>query len=1842
MLIRSIKWLIAVTLIVTIQSCGDSGKDDFSSARSLYVDYISSYTSGIISRTDDIKIKFAKAIDGIEPGQEAAGLLKTSPSIDGSAIWEDNRTLVFTPGSPLTSSTKYEATLALSQVISDVPADRKDFKFVFETLKQNYEVSVTGLELYSKTELNKMKVKGLLQTADFIENSVVESALKANQNGSSLSVIWEHIGDNIHQFTVQDVKREEDAVNIQLSVDGDGMGVDKNLSRDVEIPGLNNYKIVAVNLNRVGGSYISVQFSDPINDKQDLSGLVKFNKHYSGIRTVVELNELKIYPNSSMYGGIELIIHKDLESIAGYKLSEDYITEIQFSQSKPEVKLVDMGDGAILPNSKGLILPFEAVSLKAVEVTIVKVFEENVLQYLQVNRVGGQSQMRRVARPVAKKTIPLNRIGVTDLNQWNRYTLDLAEYFQAEPGAIYEIKIGFNKSNSIYFCADQEDEIAIDVEEEDWGAEEESSYWDYSESYYSQDYDWQERDNPCSNSYYGGRRSVSKILFASNLGIIAKKRDRGNVYAFVTNMLDTEPISGVSVNVYDYQQQVIGTGSTDGEGKVEVEVKGKPYALIAKQGDQTGYLRLDDGTSLSLSNFNVSGQRVQKGIKGFIYGERGVWRPADTVHLAFILEDKTKTLPDNHPVIMELWNPLGQMHTRKVSVQPTGDFYRFDLPTDSEDPTGNWMAKVKVGGATFTKTIKIETVKPNRLKIDLDFGKDRITALDGQIAGDLNVKWLTGATASNLRADFEVFLTKTKTSFEDYPNFSFDDISKNFYGSNQSIFSGRLNSEGYARVTANINASNNAPGALNATFKGKVFEEGGDFSIDKFTIPFYPYSTFVGVKLPEGDRRGMLLTDKDHEVRIATVDAKGNKVNRNGLRVKLYKLGWRWWWDNSYNDVSNYVNRGYSDEIQSATINSQNGEATWKLRINYPDWGRYYLQVEDPVSGHSTGKVFYIDWPGWAGKGKKELGGASMLEFAVEKGEYKVGEDIKISMPSTGGNRALISLESGSEVLQTFWVETDDETTSVSIEATADMSPNVYVNITMLQPHGQSNNDLPIRLFGIESIKVVDPGTKLEPILEMADELGPEEKFTVKVKEKTGKPMAYTLAIVDEGLLDLTKFKTPDAWSNFYRREALGIKTWDVYDDVMGAYGGTVERLLAVGGGDGEEEKDQKEANRFKPVVMYAGPFFLEGGSTGTHSFTMPQYIGSVKTMLVAAHDGAYGKADKATPVRQPLMIQATMPRVAGPGEEILLPVNVFAMNDNIASVNVKVETEGLLSPVGDAQQTVRFSGMGDEMVYFKLKVDENIGIGKVKVSASSRSLNANYDVELNVLPRNPIVTNVQEKILNGSDNWTLGYDPIGLARTNEGTIELSALPPLNIDQRLKYLIRYPHGCIEQTTSSVFAQLYIDKLTELPDGYQDRIQKNINAAINRLKSFQVSSGGFAYWPGNSEPSYWGSNYAGHFLVEAKKKGYSVPQSLLSNWINFQTQRAENWNSDEYNNNLTQAYRLYTLALAGSPSIGAMNRLREKANLDRGSKWRLALAYAIAGYTNEANQLVNAISFEVDQNDNSYRYTYGSPTRDQAMIMETLIKLDRKTDAFSILNEIAKVMGDSKRWMSTQTTAYCFIAISQYADQFPVDESLNATAKIGGTTQNISNSKFVSQMFLKEPDKKASIELKNNGNAPIYARVIRKGIPLEGNEIEDEKNIRMQVTYLDMNGNRINVNRLKQGTDFMAQVTISNPGIKGKYDEVALTQIFPSGWEIINTRLDGTDQYYKQSDAEYIDIRDDRVMHYFDIGANKSLTYKVLLNASYRGKYYLPAVSTEAMYDNEIYAHKAGKWVEVVQ
>ncbi|HMG92440.1 MAG TPA: MG2 domain-containing protein, partial [Chryseolinea sp.] len=1317
-------------------------------------EYISSFTSGTVSSGSAIRIVLSQdVLDSAAVGQETSvKLFSFSPSVGGKTVWLDRRTVEFTPANRLISGQLYEVSFALSRLV-DVPKELEAFEYSFQVIPQNFEVAISNVLPYVKTELKRQKIEGILHTADFADQSEVEKMMQAKQDGKSLQINWTHLAEGKqHAFIVEDVARKDAASLVKLAVDGKSLGISQTQDMDVDIPALGDFKITNFRVDQSSTQHVVIQFSDPLNEKQNLDGLISLTD-VGTLDFEIKDNEIRIYPPVRQTGSKTLKLEAGIKNILDYRMKEGSDMEVAFEQLNPAVRFT--AKGSILPSTDGLVLPFEAVNLKTVDVEIIKIFEKNIIQFFQVNDYEGGAELRRVGKPVLRKAVSLDNAGVTDLGKWNRFTLDLSQMIHTEPGAIYQVRIGFKQSYLAYACEGGEESGTASgmtvVGGDDWEqqGEDEFSNWDsYEDYYYGEDYDWEQRDNPCHSSYYTSNRTIKKNILASDLGMLAKRGGDGNTIIFVNDLKSTQPVSGVILELYNYQQQLIASGSSGTDGKAVIATKETPFVLLAKTGSQRGYLKLQDGESLSISNFDVAGETVSKGLKGFLYGERGVWRPGDSLFLTFILEDKLKLLPASHPVVFELQNPQGQITNRIVRSNGEHGFYKFATKTSSDAPTGNWTARVKVGGADFSQSLKIETVKPNRLKINLDFGVDKLTAGNNNVSGNLQVNWLHGAPGRNLKATFEVLLTKAETKFQRYPDFTFDDPTREFSSEATTVFEGFTDDNGHATVNATLETTGNSPGMLNAVFRGKAFEESGNFSIDRFSLPYYPYESFTGIRLPPGDKaRGMLLTDTTHTVDIVTVDADGNPVSRNNIEMSIYEVEWRWWWD-SQGDDANFMSASNARLITKGNASTTNGKGSWKFKIKYPEWGRYIVKAYDPVSGHATGKIVYIDWPGWAGRARGANQGATMLSFNSDKPTYSIGEKATVNIPGSDVGRALVSIENGSRVIQTYWVETKKGDTPFSFEITREMTPNVFVNITLIQPHAQTVNDLPTRLYGVIPVKVEDPETRLEPEISMPDVLEPGKEVVIKVSEKSKRSMTYTLALVDEGLLDLTRFKTPDAWNRFYAREALGVKTWDLYDAVIGAYGSRIERLLAIGG-DAElaaSKEDDSKANRFKPVVKFLGPFTLNGGTT-EHRFVMPQYIGSVKTMVVAGFEGAYGKVDKATPVRKPLMVLATLPRVLGPEEKLKLPVTLFTMEKNIKNVKVEVKASGLLQAMTPSQ-TVVMTG-ADMTVDFDLAVKSGIGVGKIEVTGSSGSYSATDVIEIEIRNPNPPVSKVQEYILD-------------------------------------------------------------------------------------------------------------------------------------------------------------------------------------------------------------------------------------------------------------------------------------------------------------------------------------------------------------------------------------------------------------------------------------------------------------------------------------------------------------
>jgi uncharacterized protein YfaS (alpha-2-macroglobulin family) len=1812
--------------------------------------YVSAFTSGDVSKGKSIKVVLTKPIDTLKFKLGEAlpeDLFDLSPSINGVAKYSGPYTIEFTPEEWFKSGVKYDVAFDLKSIL-EVPEGFEEFRFDFKTFIMDCNVFLKGFDKNSTYE--KVNIAGEVVFTDVIDTSALKKLIKI-EGVEKPQIHWKKLNEVSYEFTLENCKRGDDEYKIDFKFKGKVLGIDKEDNKSFVIPALGDFKITDVNVDNGIEQSITLNFSDPVSNKQKLNSFFRM-EGIAKLKSVVIGNSVKLYPSSRINGDKELQVLGGLKNTMGYKMAKGKNYTLSFFAIKPEVQL--LGKGNILPTAnEGLLFPFKAVNVNSVVVTITKIFTDNIGQFLQVNNLSGTYQLHRVSRKVLRKRVNLKSLKDVNLSEWNDFNIDLSEFVNVDPGAIYRVSIAIDQKGSNYPCkgvsASDESltELEVNSKFEDWseGAKKENDYdeyyyddyEDYDGYYNSYSYNYSDRENPCTPSYYRNRE-VSKNILASNLGITVKAGPDRKFHVYVADILTAAPVAHVEVELLDYQQQVIGIGTTDSKGMLTVTPKRKPFLVIVKSGQQRGYLKVRQGLSLSTSKFETQGETNKNGLKGFLYTERGVRRPGDSIYVALMIEDQTGKLPQNHPVHFELINPKGKIIKRAVSIGDKDGIHVFRTNTDMDDPTGNWSCKAHVGNSTFYKNLKVETVKPNRLKINMDFHQKIITKDDAPKA-DLYVEWLHGAVARDLDVKVEMHLEADYKPFKQHPDYVFKDPIYSFSESDQMVFEGKVNNEGKAQFKPAIKVGAFVPGMLKAYFKTRVFEKTGDFSVDRFGVKFSPFKSYVGVSVPNGSRWGNVLeTGKDHQIGIVVVDEKGKKLNRKGVKVKVYRIENNWWWDNYNRDLANYINRRSTELIMDTVMDVKAVGSHFTMREEYPNWGRYLIRVTDPVSGHSSGRLVTVDWPYWRRAERDNQDFATMLNFQSSKKSYQVGEEIKVSFPTGGSEKALVTIENGISVLKSFWVDTKEKQTNFTIEATKDMAPNVFVSISLLQPHGKTLNDMPIRMYGTVPVGIENPESHIKPVIDMPDEIRPESVATVNVSEKSGKGMTYTLAMVDEGLLDLTRFATPNPWKHFYAKQALGIKTWDMYDNVIGAYGAELNKILGIGGDGVNRKKGGQKANRFKPMVRFLGAFTLAPGEKAEHKIDMPNYIGRCRVMVIARNKKAYGSTDKSVKVKKPLMVLATLPRVLGPQEELVIPVNVFALNDGLGKVKVTLKVNDIFNPTGAITQTIDFNKAGDKIIGFPIKVANRIGFGKVEVIATCGKETARHEIEINVRASNPEIDNIVEVLVKPGETWKSKVEFPGIDGTNSGAFEVSTFPAINLTKRLRYLIRYPHGCIEQTTSSVFPQLHLDKVMDLSDHQKRKIIENITMGINRITKFQTDRGGFSYWPGGSNPSEWGSNYAGHFLLEAKEAGYMVPAQLLENWVNYQKRMSKRW---RYSGNhryefSTQAYRLYVLSKAGYADFASMNYLKGKTSLPLMAKWRLAAAYAVAGQHDVASEITRELTTEVA----FYRelsYSFGSAIRDKAMILETLIELKDEDRAIFLAKNIAKNLGE-QRWMSTQTTAYSLLAVSKFLGVHVGDE-MEFDYLLAGKNKESVNAKI--SVFKKElvPGKDDQLSVKNTGKSLLFVKLVQSGVPTTDDRSEEQSHLVMKLIYKDMDGRIISPDTILQGTDFKVEVTVKNPGTKGYLREMAINQIFPSGWEIHNSRMDLFNSE-EGSRADYKDIRDDRVYTYYGLGIGSKKTFTVKLNASYKGKFYLPSVESEAMYDNTINARKKGRWVIV--
>lgn len=1775
--------------------------------------------AGLVSPGEGIEIQFLVPFDPSGIDQKT---LSFSPPIEGELIRSDSYTLTFQPAETLPFRQVYRATLSLDPLFPDDSQLPDTFAFGFETAGRELTSFEGDFQLISPDMPENVFYQGSVAFSEPVALSVVEKAIAMNEGARKLALKWkEDSGGKAFTFTTDRLLRGAEPRHFRLTADQGGLELSEAFSQEITLGAATAFSLDQI-VPRTDGINpgFTLMFSDEPDPAQDIRGLIRVEPHVE-IKASVAGKRVLISGNFSFGTSYTLIVSRGIRSRWGTKTEEEVRRSVEFDDIKPQ--MVFLQDGVFLPpGGKGKIY-FRTVNLRRVRLEVKKVFENNLGQFLQTERLASTRDRNdqfndryagRVGITVAEETLEIGE----EKNIWLNHELNLSSLLGPDEKGPFLISLQFKHDDMIYNLS-----------------KEQRGY--RRGDYYSE---------PSSRGYLLAHGRIYKPLVVSDIGITWKSA-AGEHRIFATNLMNARQLKGVKVELRSYQNQVLVSGLTGRDGQIWFEgVDGEVFYVTAEKNGLRSIIKANE-MAWKLSSFDTEGVEVEpEGTRAFLFTERGVYRPGDTIYLSAIIRNQDETFPARHPVSLKLTNPRGQTVYEEVNTHGGDGFYQFQLPTAEEDPTGSWQAEILAGSSIFVKDIRVETIVPFRLKVNLVPEKETLDFTDRKLSSRIESKYLFGAPAAGLEATLQYRLAHRAIQFPSFPAFSFTNEAIAFQELSKSVFEGRLDSQGTATVQFSLPPFEASPSALDLVLTAGVAEKGGREVTRTETLPVDAYPFYVGLRRPDM-KYGYLQLGAEHTISAVVAERSGRAVAERTLSYSMYRNNRYWWWEyDTYDDFHlRYKSDAHTEKIDGGTVISEAGPVGFQIK---PDsWGEYLVEVED-ASGHKAAFFFRASMWGQSSGGED----AGLLTLKSDRELYNPGEEAVVSLPSMEHGNLLVTVEKANKILSAQWHAPAAKQTELHIPITKAMLPNAYVTVSYLQPYDQNTNDRPIRMYGIIPLAVEEGSTRQEIDITTEEVLRPGEEFVVFLQTQDRKPTQYTLAVVDEGLLDLTAFKTPDPWMSFYGKQRLAVRTYDLFSQIIGAHKGDVFRTFAIGGGEGllmvDEEKARRQ-KRFEPVVMITEPAMTDAGGRAEVRFTMPNYMGSVRLMAATASGPRYGTSEATVPVRSDLVMLPSLPRVLGPEEQIEVVVSLFAVSDSIQTAGVSLETEGPVSVVGASSQTVAFTReVREQDVYFRLKTHPAVGKARIVFNARSGQIGTTSTTFMEVRASSPPLYRAEQKSAAPGETVRFVVPDDGMPGTNQARIVISPWGNLNLEQRLNWLIRYPWGCIEQITSAVFPQLYLKSIVQLGRDDAVEIDRNINAGISILRKFQVPSGGFSYWPGSETLSPWGTNYAGHFFLEAERLGYPVPEDMKERWIQFQYSRALSYQDSL----LTQVHRLYLLALAGRPAIGPMNFIMEN-NLSRLSdteRWVLAAAYGLAGIPRTSERILAEAGTGV-QSYEEYAGTYGSTLRDQALILEMSRQLKRHRVAESMYEVVAGKIS-SKDWYSTQSLGYSLLAVGKYLSLGRSSEPSRIIGKIrlpGGREMPFFIEQEVLSHDLEEGfGDRVSVTIDpETGARRSFVRLEWQGIPLRAEVEAESKQLGLGVSWLNEKGNAIDPRNLEQGTEFWGHFRIGRTTASpANMEELALTQILPSGWEIENIRLSGEplpswSKGFNLGGEEYTDYRDDRVAWFFDLPRKQRyLDFLVKVRAITPGSFFLPPAVCEAMYRQDTRAVQPGGAVNI--
>ena len=1731
------------------------------------------------------------------------------PAISGKFKWSSASTLVFSPDVPLEPIQSYTAKINKGVLFNTkFSPDFEEYNFhtpYFDVTKvdffwtnipyQNYKLSVQA-NIYFNYPVDPKSLKNFLEVK------------RAGADVSDFQIVTEQSADiiAINFGEVQQTDKEQlfsvmVKENLISAFGKDGLKDSRKF--EVKLPPITELAITNVTAGFDGSSgWIEVSTTQTLDDKRLKDFITtepskKLNFSVSG-------NVLRIETDLGNIQTVELKIKKGLPGLFGGELAFDYEQEVSMVNVDPSINFDDKkGKYLMLGGEENLKV--NTVNISEVEIEVSQVFKNNILHFL-------------------------NQYGYYYYYDEYGYDYYNPQYYVGDFGeTLYEEKVKLPQGQNWLKSFTVNLNKALGQKYKGI----------YTVSVRSSEERW---------------RSASKMVAISDLGIISKFSD-DEIHVFVNSISDAEPIADAEVSIISTNNQTILTAKTDGNGVVVFkDVKKKiegfsPRLVVAEKVEDFNYIDLRE-TGIETSRFDVGGRtQYAADFNVFLYTPRDIYRPGEEVNLsAIVRNDKIKIVKDI-PLITKIVTPTGKVFEEyKKDLNEQGSFeLSFTLPEYSQ--TGSYSADVYTGSKQLVGSykFKVEEFVPDKIRLNVKSNKEKTKPGD-KVTIEVTAEFLFGAPAAEMRYETDIQLNHRSFQSKNFPGYIFSNSSITNTTVDNTFLEGQLDSEGKTKIEYSIPSQIQSKGVITGTAYVSVFDLTGRTITRAASFDVYPKDYFIGIKSTDY----YYGVNENINFNLIAVDQDDKQINNFTAKAKLVRYEWQTVLKKDYNNKYYYTSEQKEINEWEKNVNL-NGPTKFTFMVSKS--GRYQLRIFNKGSNDFEKYDFYAYGWGASTAGSFEVDKEGRVEIVFDKEKYEPGEKAKVLFTCPFSGKLLVTLERGS-VYSYQYIDVNSRSAELELPLTDDLMPNVYVTATLFKKHSKEDTAPFLVGHGFASMKIVKSKNKLPISISAPQKIKPNTTQQITIKTEAQQNVYVTLAAVDEGILQITNFSTPDPYGFMYAKRPLMVESYDLYKLLLPEIASISS---SPGGGDMMEKQLQKRTNpisvkRFKLLSYWSGIKKTNSDGVVTVSLSIPQFNGEVRLMAVAYTNSQFGSAEERMKVADDLIIEPQVPRFLAVNDSLVTPVTIINTTDKTANVDVTLKVEGPLKITSSTKRSLKIDANSSGSVSFGILTQSQVGAGKI-IFETSGLANIKEEIDISVRPISPLIVETGSGTIEAGKEIKIDVPKNFLKGTQKTSLTISKFPAVKFAKQLKYLVGYPHGCVEQTVSKLFPQLYFEDLAKLvaPELYRSNNPVYyVKEGIRKIESMQLYDGSLAYWQGGTETSWWGSVYAAHFLIEAKKAGFNVSESVLKKLTKYLSQRAKEQSTFDYVTytatgrtirkiaNKEILYSLFVLALANEGDIATMNYYKARPHLvSKDMLYLLAGSYALMGRWNSYYEIVpNA--FEPEKTDRLTGGSFDSDIRANAIMLNVLLEVEPANKQIPVI--IKYLSQNSNRIYSTQEKSFAFLALGKAA-------SLNADANVNVDILVNENSiyKFSGKNLTVSDEKLngSNITLKASGTGEVYFFWSAEGVKLNEKVKEEDSYLQIRRSFYSYKTERlISDNRFYQGELIVCKIELT--GFERNADNIVITDLIPAGFEIENPRLNpATELKWKPRNpmnVQYMDIRDDRLLLFTNLVRNKTNDFYYLLRVVNQGTYQLPVIGAEAMYDQEYHSYHGAGVVKVLQ